>query len=77
MHCQRCGSDRVLTISGKCSDCSNAMYKDREHDGYVLYGVGLGGGDYIEATVCMECGQLQGEFPISEEKVSAAFTAQF
>jgi hypothetical protein len=70
MHCQRCNSDRVLTISGKCSDCCNWMYKDKEQNGYAPIGMGVDGGDYISITYCLECGQLQGDFPISEERVN-------
>jgi hypothetical protein len=37
---------------------------ETEHDGYVPDGLGIGGGDYIELHWCMDCGQVQGEFPL-------------
>jgi len=66
MACQRCKSDRILDINAKCSDCCYTVYKDMEQDGYVPTGVGIGGDDYVEFSLCLECGQLQGTFPIRE-----------
>ena len=37
---------------------------DKEQEGYVPYGFGIGGGDYIRFNFCMDCGQLQGKFPL-------------
>lgn len=65
--CQRCRSKRVAGISGKCSDCCSwSMIGDEmtePDDGYVPGDMGIGGGDYIEFAFCLECGQIQGEFP--------------
>lgn len=69
MSCQRCKSERILKVSGKCSDMCWTEYKGTERNGYVPSGLGIGGGDYIELSVCLECGQAQGEFPVSDEKV--------
>lgn len=63
MNCQRCGSDRILDISAKCSDLCFSKFKGTEKDGYVPRANGVGGGDYVEVAVCLECGQAQGEFP--------------
>ena len=63
--CQRCGSARLISVSAKCSDmCSVTMSNKREHYGYVPPDIGVGGGDYIDMEYCLECGQIQGEFPI-------------
>lgn len=63
--CQRCGSTRVVSISAKCSDlCFAAMSGDREHTGYVPYDIGIGGGDYVDMIFCLDCGQIEGEFPL-------------
>ena len=36
-------------------------------------GINLGKeGDYLEFKLCMECGQIQGKFPVSDEKVFEA-----
>lgn len=64
MKCQRCQSPRILEFSGKCSDTFGCSIGEKEHDGYVPYDVGIGGGDYVEGKVCLECGQMQGVFPL-------------
>jgi hypothetical protein len=69
MGCQKCGSKRVLFVSGKCNDLCFVEYDDVEKDGYVPDHLGIGGGDYIEIEVCMECGQLQGEWPKDDESI--------
>lgn len=70
MACQKCSSNRVMTFNGKCSDLFMASMYDSEADevheeeGYVIRGVNIGGGDYISASVCLDCGQLQGQWPV-------------
>lgn len=63
MKCQKCDSDRVMTIDAKCSDQCSASIKDVERCDYAPYVDCIGGGDYIRFNVCLECGQMQGEFP--------------
>ena len=65
--CQKYKSNRIMSISGKTSDCFGANYLGKEYDGYVLSDVGIGGGDYIELLYCVQCGQIQGQFPIEEK----------
>lgn len=64
MKCQRCGSKRVLSAGGKCSDLFSASIDSLEVDGYVPDDLGIGGGNYIEFDLCLDCGQLQGNFPL-------------
>jgi hypothetical protein len=64
MKCQRCNSDKVAELYGKCSDLSSFTLKDFEHDGYVMEDVGIGGGDDINFNYCLDCGQIQGKFPV-------------
>lgn len=74
MACQRCKSERVLLVSAKCSDCCNCEINGHESDGYVPTDVliGKGGfGDYVRFDVCLECGQMQGEFPQPEMALEA------
>lgn len=66
MKCQRCGSDRIAGVSAKCSDCCSINYKNFVSDGYVPEGFGVGGGDYVEFDWCLECGQIQREFPVED-----------
>lgn len=68
MKCQRCESDRIMTVSGKCSDLCCANINGNDHDGYVPKDIGLKDryGDYVELDYCLNCGQIQGKWPIPE-----------
>lgn len=73
-NCQKCESNRILQISGKTSDLVWAKIGDREQDdGYVPSGMNIGSGDYLEFNVCLECGQMQGKFPVSQNIVDREF----
>ena len=68
MNCKKCNSDRIISINGKTCDCFTTNYKDTEYTGYVPDDIGLGeGGDYIEFDYCLDCGTIQGPFPIVED----------
>jgi len=69
MKCQRCGSERILSAGCKCSDMFTASVGDLEIDGYVPDDLGIGGGDYVELDLCLDCGQLQGKFPLPLSKM--------
>lgn len=64
MSCQRCGSIRVASVSAKCSDLCFVSIGDAEKDGYVPHDMGIGGGDYVEFDICLDCGQVKGEWPL-------------
>ena len=68
MKCQKCNSDRILYIDGKTSDKCYCEYQDFEIDGYVPSDIGLEdkSGDYIQFEYCLECGQIQGTWPIKD-----------
>jgi len=68
MNCQRCNSNLILSIGGKCSDTFFANFQDKEYDGYVPDDWNIGGGDYIHIDVCTNCGQIQGNFPIKPQQ---------
>ena len=69
MACDVCGSNRVMSVTGKCSDMCGILFQDKDYDGYVPNDLNIGGGDYIEFDVCLDCGKLQGEFPIEDPKL--------
>jgi len=69
MNCQKCASTRIAEFSAKCSDLGWAKIGDSEKDGYLPYDMGVGGGDYLEISVCLDCGQLQGQWPLPETKL--------
>lgn len=67
MSCIKCGSERIISISSKSSDLNYFQYNGKEYEGYVVEDIGIGeGGDYIEFSWCLDCGQIQGNFPIEE-----------
>ena len=71
--CTNCNAMRLASVSGKCSDLSNFEYHGEEIDGYVPCNIGIGGSDYVALTYCLECGTIQGDFPISEDAVQGVF----
>lgn len=67
--CQRCGSARTCKVSGKTSDMFCWKYLGRDwKDGYVPYDIGIGGGDDVAFSYCMDCGQIQGIFPVGDSE---------
>lgn len=64
MPCQKCNSERVAKINGKTSDCCFVSILDYTSCDYVPDDMGIGGGDYLEFDLCLDCGQLQGKFPL-------------
>lgn len=63
----KCGSDRIVRVTGKCSDCFCADYGEMSHQGYIPHDLNIGAGDYIEFSFCADCGKIQNEFPIEED----------
>lgn len=67
--CQKCESDRVVFFSAKCSDLFFSRYKGKEHNGYVNLPDHLQDyGDYVDIDLCLECGQVQGKFPMKTKE---------
>lgn len=66
MTCQSCKSKRVASINAKCSDLCCWSIGDKYHDGYVPKDIGFKDkyGDYVEFDYCLDCGQIQGKFPL-------------
>lgn len=73
MTCQNCGSERIGKVSAKCSDACHYRLGELELSYYVPSDLGIGGGDYVEFSYCLDCGQMQGEFPIPQSEVDEAF----
>lgn len=64
MKCDRCENERIVLVSGKCSDLFSCSFGDDKYQGEVPKDLGIGGGDYMSFEYCAECGKIQGEFPI-------------
>lgn len=74
MSCQKCGSDRMMSVGGKTSDMCCVTYKDMDRNDYVPRGLNIGGGDYLSFRVCLDCGTMKGQWPLSDEAVEEALT---
>lgn len=73
MTCDKCNSDRIISVSGKTADLCVTEYAGKEKDGYVPTDTpfGKGGyGDYIDFNLCLECGKMQGKFPARDPDTS-------
>lgn len=73
MPCINCGSDRVLQVTGKVDDRCHLRFDRKEHNGYVPADLNIGEGDYLEFDLCLDCGLVQGEFPVGAETTEVAF----
>lgn len=72
LKCLRCSSTRIMEVNAKCSDLCNVNLDGKYHDGYVPDDLNLcntndfGGGDYVGLMICVNCGQVQGKWPLPE-----------
>jgi len=64
--CETCGSNRLVNVCGKISDFFWVQQKNTgcEYEGYVPSGMNIGIEDYIEFDYCLNCGKIQGTFPV-------------
>ncbi len=68
MKCKKCNSDRIIKVQAHSKDCNHINYKNKEYGGYAP-GPEIGldqesGSDDVIITYCLECGQIQNDFPI-------------
>jgi hypothetical protein len=73
MPCQKCNSTRIANVDAKCDDRFSLSIEGDAYSlvevEYVPEGLNIGGGDYIDFDYCLDCGQIQGSFPITEETI--------
>jgi hypothetical protein len=62
--CQQCRSPRLAQIPARCSDMCSVDLAGTHSHGYVPRDLGIGGGDDIHFVYRLDCGQIQGTFPI-------------
>ena len=68
--CDRCKSNRVVALCSKSSDLNSIEYKGDWYDGYMPKIVNISSSDkYVEMKFCLECGKIQGEFPVGEPDI--------
>jgi hypothetical protein len=63
--CIRCESERLIFVCGKTSDLCHVVFNQSGHksSGYVPTELGIGGDDYLDFNLCLNCGQVQDDFP--------------
>ena len=79
MKCQRCKTDRVATVGVKVGDGFGFIYKTcidyGTFEGHELSDIGLEVSEQERDVVgyrdlafryCLECGQIQGKFPVAD-----------
>ncbi len=74
MTCQRseCGSNRILTIRALAADAHSYEFKDII-DADDMYAVIFSSdGKTTEITLCLECGQIQDDFPYPQTHFEGA-----
>jgi hypothetical protein len=66
----KCGSIRMIKINAKCNDLAfiEIPHLKADHDGYIPY-LGIIGGDYLDLTICLDCGQIQNWEPIPDTEI--------
>lgn len=52
-----------MNVLAHCRDCCVIELDAKEHQGYVPYDLGIGGGDDVQIKLCMNCGTVQGTWP--------------
>ena len=76
MICLNCQSMRMAFVSAKCSDLCGVSIMDKNYDGYVPNDLGIGGGDYIRINFCLDCGQLNGNWPLPKSDLELDFDGE-
>lgn len=70
MTCDKCDSVRIISVDGKVSDLCSLEYKGDEYFGYVPVEhkeICLSCNEnMLNFRYCLDCGKLQGEFPVGE-----------
>jgi hypothetical protein len=62
--CQRCPSPQLARILARCSDMCSVHLAGRQPHGYVPRDLGIGDDDDVHFDYCLDCGQIQGNFPL-------------
>ncbi len=62
--CQQCRSPRLARVYCHCSDMYSIDLGGKHTHGYVPRDLGVGGGDAVHFSYSLDCGQIQGKFPV-------------
>ncbi len=73
MQCQRCKSERVVYLSAKSSDRNylsvGPVEGQKNMSGYMPCDMGIGNEDYVTFDYCLDCGQIEGNWPLPETQL--------
>ena len=65
MNCQRCASQRTASVMSHAQDRHVInIVGCEEYVDYMPHDLGIGGGNDCSFTYCLDCGQIQGRFPL-------------
>lgn len=73
MACQVCNSNRIASIYGKCNDLCIINIGVAEYEGYVPDDMNIGGGDDISIDLCLDCGHVNGDWPLPTTDIEKKF----
>jgi hypothetical protein len=65
----KCGSERIVNICGHSVDENVIKVGNFEIMDYLPGDMGIGDAGDIEFSYCLQCGQIQGEFPVKKTKL--------
>ena len=67
--CQRCANSRLVKIIVTSKDRNILTMDGKTTEGYPPVGFGLDApGDELRFSWCLDCGQIQGEWPVYPEE---------
>lgn len=66
MNCQSCNSDRIANVYAHASGNGSISYRGLTTDDYFQNIENVCSGDDMDITVCLDCGQLQGKWPVKD-----------
>jgi hypothetical protein len=68
-----CENPRLCNADAKCSDLFDASIGNKNYSGYVPADLGIGEGDYVRFTFCLNCGRIQGTWPRPETALELGY----
>jgi hypothetical protein len=81
--CQNCHTSRLLSVKGEVPENFRLLVLGSgaspngllTHEWTIPLQLNLGGGNKLEFEVCLNCGQMQGDFPVTEFTTEQTFAA--
>ncbi len=70
MPCDKCNSERLFTVDAHCAeDCFLLSYKKEKYKVCVPEDIKIGDKDDVCFKYCLDCGKIQGDFPLPPTKL--------